>query len=69
LALGRLLFRGDGRSFVAGFAALALGLLAVVLISAIPVAGGWLEGLLVLLGLGGLVLLLRPGRRLAEQSS
>ncbi len=54
LALGRLLFRGGGRSFVSGFGALALGLLAVVLISAIPVAGGWLEGLLVLLGLGGL---------------
>src|SRR6266540_2066154 len=69
LALGRLLFRGGGRSFVSGFGALALGLLAVVLISAIPVAGGWLEGLLVLLGLGGLVLMLRPGRRLAEQSS
>jgi cytoskeletal protein CcmA (bactofilin family) len=69
LALGRLLFRGGGSSFVSGFAALALGLLVVVLISAIPVAGGWLEGLLVLLGLGGLVLMLRPGRRLAEQSS
>jgi cytoskeletal protein CcmA (bactofilin family) len=63
LALGRLLFRGDGRSFVAGFGALALGVLVVVLISAIPVAGGWLEGLLVLLGLGGLVLTLFTGRR------
>jgi cytoskeletal protein CcmA (bactofilin family) len=62
LALGRLLFRGDGRSFVAGFAALALGVLVVVLVSAIPLAGGWLEGLLVLLGLGGLVLMLRNRR-------
>lgn len=67
LALGRLVFRGDGRSFVSAFGALALGVLVVVLISAIPVAGAWLEGLLVLLGLGGLVLMLLPGRRLAEQ--
>jgi hypothetical protein len=34
--------------------------LAVVLISAIPVAGRWLEALLVLLGLGALGLMLRP---------
>jgi cytoskeletal protein CcmA (bactofilin family) len=68
LALGRLLFRGAGRSFVGGFGALALGVLVVVLISAIPAAGGLLEALLVLLGLGALVLMLRPGRRqLAEQ--
>jgi cytoskeletal protein CcmA (bactofilin family) len=67
LALGRLLFRGDGRSFVAGLAALALGVLVVVLVSAIPLAGGWLEGLLVLLGLGGLVLRLRPIRQPAGQ--
>jgi MYXO-CTERM domain-containing protein len=41
--------------------------LVVVLVSAIPVAGGWLEGLLVLLGLGGLVLTLRRNRRPAGQ--
>jgi cytoskeletal protein CcmA (bactofilin family) len=62
LALGRLVFR-EGRSFGAAFAALALGVLVVVLISLIPVAGGWLEALLVLLGLGALVLALRFGRR------
>jgi hypothetical protein len=68
LALGRLLFRGEGRSFLSGFGALAFGVLVVVLISAIPVAGGWLEALLLLLGLGALVLMMRPGRRrLAEQ--
>jgi cytoskeletal protein CcmA (bactofilin family) len=67
LALGRLLFRGEGRSFVSGFGAMVLGVLVVVLISAIPVAGAWLEGLLVLLGLGGLVLMLLGGRRLAEK--
>jgi hypothetical protein len=66
LALGRLLFRGEGRSFLGGLGALALGVLVVVLVAAIPVAGGWLEALLVLLGLGAL-LMARPGRRrLAE---
>jgi cytoskeletal protein CcmA (bactofilin family) len=67
LALGRLLFRGEGRSFLGGLGALALGVLVVVLVAAIPVAGGWLETLLVLLGLGALLLMARPGRRrLAE---
>jgi cytoskeletal protein CcmA (bactofilin family) len=56
LGLGRLLFRVDPRSFVRAFLALVLGVLVVVLISAIPVAGGWLEFLLVLLGLGALLL-------------
>jgi cytoskeletal protein CcmA (bactofilin family) len=67
LALGRLLFRGDGRSFLRAFAAMALGVLVVVLLSAIPLVGGWLEFLLVLLGLGALVLVLPRRRRLAEQ--
>jgi cytoskeletal protein CcmA (bactofilin family) len=68
LALGRLLFRGEGRSFLAGFGALAVGLLVVVLLAAIPVAGGWIEALLVVLGLGALLLMVRPGRRrVAEQ--
>jgi cytoskeletal protein CcmA (bactofilin family) len=67
LALGRLLFRGQGRSFLGGLGALAVGVLVVVLVAAIPLAGGWLEALLVLLGLGAL-LLVRPGRRLAEPS-
>jgi hypothetical protein len=63
----RLLFRGAGRSFLGGLGALALGVLVVVLVAAIPVAGGWLEALLVLLGLGALLLMARPGRRrLAE---
>jgi hypothetical protein len=44
-----------------------LGVL-VVLVAAIPLAGGWLEALLVLLGLGALLLMARPGRRLAEPS-
>jgi cytoskeletal protein CcmA (bactofilin family) len=61
LALGRLLLRGDGRSFLGRLGALALGVLVVVLVAAIPVAGGWLEALLILLGLGALLLIARPG--------
>jgi hypothetical protein len=39
----------------------------VVPLAAIPVAGGLLEALLVLVGLGALLLMARPGRRrLAE---
>ena len=64
LALGRLLFRGEGGSFPSGLGALALGVLVVVLLAAIPVVGGWLEALVVLLGLGALLLTARPGRTL-----
>jgi hypothetical protein len=63
LALGRLLVRGGGRSFLGWLGALALGVLVVVLVAAIPVVGGWLEALVVLLGLGALLLMARPGRR------
>ena len=63
LALGRLLVRTDGRSFGSWLGALALGVLVVVLVASIPVAGGFLEALLVLLGLGALLLTARPGRR------
>jgi cytoskeletal protein CcmA (bactofilin family) len=67
LGLGRLLFR-EGGSFARAFAALALGVLVVVLIAAIPLVGGWLQLLLVLLGLGALLLgLSSRSRRLAEQ--
>jgi hypothetical protein len=63
LVLGRLLVRGEGRWFPASLGALASGVLVVALVAAIPVVGGWLEALLVLLGLGALLLLARPGRR------
>jgi cytoskeletal protein CcmA (bactofilin family) len=63
LALGRLLLRGEGRSFLGWLGALAVGVLVVVLVAAIPVAGGFLEALLVLLGLGALLLMARPTRR------
>jgi hypothetical protein len=38
-----------------------------VLVTAIPVVGGWLEALLVLVGLGALLLMARPGRRRAAE--
>ncbi len=68
LALGRLLFRGEGRSFLGGLVALAVGVLVVVLVAAIPVVGSWLEALLVLLGLGALLLMTRPAPRVAAPS-
>lgn len=40
----------------------------MLVVAAIPVVGGWLEALLVLLGLGALLLTARPGRRLGEPS-
>ncbi|HEV3497879.1 MAG TPA: hypothetical protein VHA34_16170, partial [Actinomycetes bacterium] len=63
LALGRLVVRTDGRSFRGSLGALALGVLVVALVAAIPVVGGWLEALVVLVGLGALLLLARAGRR------
>jgi hypothetical protein len=68
LGLGRLLFRGPRRSFLRAFAALLIGVAVVVGLSVIPVAGGWLEALVVVLGLGALVLMLFPARRLAEEA-
>jgi hypothetical protein len=65
LALGRLLVRAEGRDL----AALALGVLVVVLVASIPVAGRWLAGLLTLPGLGALLLTARPTRREAPQDA
>jgi hypothetical protein len=63
-AIGRVLVRGQDRSFLAGLGALALGVLVVALVAAIPLVGGVLEALVVLLGLGALVLMARrPARR------
>ena len=62
LALGRLLLRGERRSFPGWLGALALGVLVVVLVAAIPLVGGWLEALLVLVGLGALLMAGRVGR-------
>jgi hypothetical protein len=67
LALGRLLVRDPGRSFLATLGALAVGVLVVVLVAAIPLVGGWLEALLVLLGLGALLLMAMPSRRRAAE--
>jgi len=68
LALGRLLVRDQGRWFGGGLGALAIGVLVVVLVAAIPVAGGFLEALVVLLGLGALLLTARSDRRRAADS-
>jgi trehalose/maltose transport system permease protein len=69
LALGRLLLRNGGRSFGSWLGALALGVLVVVLVAAILVAGGFLEALLVLLGLGSLLLMARARRPQVAQPS
>jgi hypothetical protein len=63
LALGRLLLRGEDRSYLSRLGALAVGVLVVVLVAAIPLLGGFLEALVVLLGLGALLLVARPSRR------
>jgi hypothetical protein len=63
LALGRLLVRGAGRSFAVALAALVSGVAVVVLLASIPLVGGWLEALVVLVGLGALLLVARPARR------
>ena len=62
-AIGRLLLRGQDRSFLAGLGALAPGVLVVALLAAIPLVGGILEALVVLLGLGALVLVARRHAR------
>jgi cytoskeletal protein CcmA (bactofilin family) len=67
LALGRLLLRGQDRSYLARLGALALGVLVVVLVAAIPLLGGFLEALVVLLGLGALLSMARPARRRLAQ--
>ena len=41
LALGRLLLRGEGRSFLGGLGTLALGVLVVVLVAAIAIFLAW----------------------------
>jgi bifunctional DNase/RNase len=63
LALGRLLLRGEDRSYLSRLGALAVGVLVVVLVAAIPLLGGFLEALVVLLGLGALLLRMNPSRR------
>jgi hypothetical protein len=63
LALGRLLIGDQDRSFLGGLGALAVGVLVVVGVAAIPLVGGRLEVLMVLLGLGALLLMARPSRR------
>lgn len=63
LTLGRLAIGTEG--FLGSFGALALGLVVVVLLTTLPVLGGWLGFVIVLLGLGALLLGLRRRRRAA----
>jgi hypothetical protein len=74
LILGRLLLPQDSqdlpqgapqgtRSFGGDFSALAIGLLIVVAVTSIPLLGGFLEFVAVLLGLGALILALRSRLR------
>jgi hypothetical protein len=63
LVLGRLLLCGADRSYLARLGALALGVLVVVLVAAIPLVGSWLAALLAVLGLGALLLTARSARR------
>lgn len=63
LALGRLVLRGEGRSYGSAAGALALGVLVVVVLAAIPVVGGWIGAVVVLVGLGALLLMARGRRR------
>jgi cytoskeletal protein CcmA (bactofilin family) len=60
LAIGRLLLR-DG-SGVRRWLALGLGVLLVVVVSSVPVVGGWIAFLIALFGLGAVVLRLWPWR-------
>jgi hypothetical protein len=49
--------------------ALALGILVVVILTSLPVVGGWLAFLVVLLGLGAALLALWASRRRAPESA
>jgi hypothetical protein len=62
LAVGRLMFGiSPGRRWLA----LVIGVLVVVVLSAIPVVGRWLGFIIALFGLGALILEFRPRRRRA----
>lgn len=61
LAIGRLLLREGSR--LRRWAALALGVLLVVVISSIPVVGGWIGSLVAMFGLGAVVLRVWPWGR------
>ena len=64
LAIGRLAVRASPEARRWG--ALVLGILIVVLVSSLPVVGGWLAFVIVLFGLGAIILEMRPRRRAAE---
>ncbi|HZB01084.1 MAG TPA: polymer-forming cytoskeletal protein [Actinomycetota bacterium] len=61
MSVGRLAFRGDSRG--QRWAALALGVVVVVVLTSLPVVGGWLGFLIVLFGLGAILIALNSLRR------
>jgi cytoskeletal protein CcmA (bactofilin family) len=61
LTLGRLVVAGE--SWWRRWAALALGLVAVVLVTSLPAVGGWLSLLIAVLGVGAIWLAFGPSRR------
>ena len=61
MSLGGLVVPSGSRAW--RWVALLLGVLVVVVVSSLPVVGGWLAFLVVVLGLGALILALRPGVR------
>jgi hypothetical protein len=67
LTIGRLLVARVGRAQTGSrallFGALLLGVLIVVLVTALPVIGGLLNALVVLLGMGALILMIERWRR------
>ena len=67
MVLGRLAFRGDTRG--QRWAALALGVFVVVVLTSIPVVGGWLGFLIVVFGLGAILIGLNSLRRRAPATA
>ena len=67
LTLGRLAFRGDTRA--QRWAALALGIFAVLVLTSIPAVGGWLGFLIVVFALGAILIGLNSMRRPAPATA
>jgi cytoskeletal protein CcmA (bactofilin family) len=67
IAVGRLAFRGDTRG--QRWAALALGVFVVVVLTSIPAVGGWLGFLIVVFGLGAILIGLNSLRRRAPATA
>jgi cytoskeletal protein CcmA (bactofilin family) len=67
IVVGRLAFRGDTRG--QRWAAMALGVFVVVVLTSIPAVGGWLGFLIVVFGLGAILIGLNSLRRRAPATA